>query len=150
MQIRTATASDAETISGHRDRMFLDMGIDPAVVTAASDPALRWIRAALADGRYLGWLATEDSGVVGGVGLTFLDLPPNMHTVNDQRGYLLNMFVEPAFRGQGIARTLVDRALAECRARGIDAVTLHASDAGRPLYESLGFTPTNEMRLRQS
>jgi hypothetical protein len=25
-------------------------------------------------------------------------------------------------------------------------VALHASDAGRPLYQSLGFVPTNEMR----
>jgi hypothetical protein len=27
-------------------------------------------------------------------------------------------------------------------------VSLHASDFGRPLYESLGFRPTNEMRLK--
>jgi len=27
-------------------------------------------------------------------------------------------------------------------------VTLHASDKGRPLYESLGFEATNEMRLK--
>jgi len=25
-------------------------------------------------------------------------------------------------------------------------VVLHASDDGRPLYDKLGFTPTNEMR----
>jgi hypothetical protein len=31
-------------------------------------------------------------------------------------------------------------------AQGYDRVLLHASDAGRPLYESLGFVPTNEMR----
>ena len=32
-----------------------------------------------------------------------------------------------------------------CRAQGIARVRLHASDAGRPLYASLGFTPTTEM-----
>jgi len=26
-------------------------------------------------------------------------------------------------------------------------ISLHASPFGRPLYESLGFEPTNEMRL---
>ena len=31
-------------------------------------------------------------------------------------------------------------------AQGYDRVHLHASDAGRPLYQSLGFVPTNEMR----
>ena len=30
---------------------------------------------------------------------------------------------------------------------GITVVILHASDDGRPLYEAVGFKPTNEMRL---
>mgnify|MGYP003548309000 CR=1 FL=1 len=42
---------------------------------------------------------------------------------------------------------LVDEALGVCRESGVTAVSLHASDAGRPLYESLGFVATNEMRL---
>jgi hypothetical protein len=41
----------------------------------------------------------------------------------------------------------MDAALAWCRANGIRAVILHSSDAGRPLYESMGFTRTNEMRI---
>ena len=35
-----------------------------------------------------------------------------------------------------------------CRKEGFSAVSLHACDAGRPLYASLGFQPTNEMTLR--
>jgi hypothetical protein len=35
-----------------------------------------------------------------------------------------------------------------CRAQGLKTVVLHASDAGRPLYASLGFRQTNEMRIR--
>ena len=38
-------------------------------------------------------------------------------------------------------------ALEWCRANRVRAVILHASDDGRPLYESLGFEPTNEMRI---
>ena len=38
-------------------------------------------------------------------------------------------------------------ALDWCRSTGIRAVILDASDEGRSLYESLGFTQTNEMRL---
>jgi hypothetical protein len=30
--------------------------------------------------------------------------------------------------------------------RGIQRVTLHATEMGRPLYEELGFVPSNEMR----
>ena len=35
-----------------------------------------------------------------------------------------------------------------CRARGFTFVGLHASDEGRPLYASMGFEPTPEMKLR--
>jgi len=31
---------------------------------------------------------------------------------------------------------------------GIDSLVLHASDEGRPLYETLGFIATTEMRFR--
>ena len=33
------------------------------------------------------------------------------------------------------------------RERGLGAVALHASEDGQPLYEALGYRPTNEMRL---
>jgi hypothetical protein len=41
----------------------------------------------------------------------------------------------------------MDEVLAWTRSKGIETVVLHASDDGRQLYESLGFLPTNEMRL---
>ena len=38
--------------------------------------------------------------------------------------------------------------IAWCRREGFARVTLHASDRGRHLYESLGFEASNEMSLR--
>ncbi len=35
-----------------------------------------------------------------------------------------------------------------CRGNGVETVILHASPHRRALYESLGFTATNEMRIR--
>jgi hypothetical protein len=37
--------------------------------------------------------------------------------------------------------------LAALAERKVRRIVLHASDYGRPLYERLGFVPTNEMRL---
>ena len=42
-------------------------------------------------------------------------------------------------------RTIADRASPAGRFGG--CVATRASDDGRPLYESLGFEPTNEMRI---
>jgi GNAT superfamily N-acetyltransferase len=61
--------------------------------------------------------------------------------------YLLNVYVYPAYRRRGIASLLTQVSVDWCRGQGFASVSLHASQFGRPLYESLGFQPTNEMRL---
>jgi ribosomal protein S18 acetylase RimI-like enzyme len=148
--LRRATASDLDVVQHHRDAMFLDMGIDPTVVAAGSPGGRAWLERTVPTGQYLGLLAVEATDVVGGVGVTWLDLPPNMHTALDMRAYILNMYVEPSHRRRGLARQLVEEALSVCRDAGVDLVNLHASDFGRHLYESMGFTTTNEMRLTLS
>ena len=47
----------------------------------------------------------------------------------------------------GLARSLMAKAIEWCRANGVSTVILHASNEGRVLYESMGFAPTNEMRI---
>jgi hypothetical protein len=37
--------------------------------------------------------------------------------------------------------------LEECRKRGVSTIVLHASPQGRPLYESLGFSQSDEMMI---
>jgi GNAT superfamily N-acetyltransferase len=58
------------------------------------------------------------------------------------------MFTEPEHRRRGLARLLMDTIVTWCRAEGLRFLYLHASDEGRPLYQSLGFVPSNEMRLQ--
>jgi predicted GNAT family acetyltransferase len=59
---------------------------------------------------------------------------------------VVNVYTEAAWRRRGIARTLMKTAMEWSVARGYDRMVLHASDAARPLYASLGFAATNEMR----
>lgn len=147
ISFRRATLDDLDIVQGHRDRMFLDMGTDPEHVAAGRPAGRAWLARALPEGRYVGVLAEGDAAVVGGVGVVWIDLPPNMHTTVARRGYVLNMFVEPDARRRGLARRLLEEALAVCREAGVDYVTLHASEAGRGLYESRGFSANHEMRL---
>ncbi len=97
---------------------------------------------------YLAWIAeSPDGSPAGGLGLWLMDWPPHMVGPGSPRGNILNVYTEPQFRRQGIARGLMETALEWCRQHGIRAVILHASDDGRALYEQLGFEATNEMRL---
>lgn len=64
-----------------------------------------------------------------------------------KHGYIWSVFVEPAYRRQGISRRLTQLAVEYLMSVGCTAVVLHASEAGKPLYASLGFQPAREMRL---
>jgi ribosomal protein S18 acetylase RimI-like enzyme len=147
--IRMAALGDAATIVEHRREMFRDMGhrdeAKLAKMSAAFEP---WLRRKMESGEYLAWMAvTADGSIVGGAGLWLMDWPPHVIGSGARRGNILNVYVRPQSRRRGIARALMETALEWTRANGVDCVILHASDAGRALYESLGFAATNEMRL---
>jgi GNAT superfamily N-acetyltransferase len=147
--MRAATTDDAAIIALQRRSMFVDMGHrDEATLDSMSRSFVPWVKTRLADGEYLAWFAiTSDGSIAAGLGLWLMDWPPHMVGPGARRGNILNVYTQPQHRRRGLARMLMQTALEWCRENGIRAVILHASPEGRALYESLGFQPTNEMRL---
>lgn len=128
--------------------MFLDMGhpASPALDLMSSEFA-EWVKPRLEHGAYFAWLAEDGEKVVAGAGLWLIDWPPHILDPHGARGYILNVYTDKAYRQQGLARLLTQCCLDHCKAKHITVVTLHASAHGKGLYESMGFQPTNEMRL---
>lgn len=147
--IRRATAADLDVLVLHRRAMFYDMGYrDEAALDAMSASFKVWLLPRMNAGEYLAWLAiAPDETVAAGAGLWLMDWPPHMVGRGSRRGNILNVYTSENFRRRGLSRELMQAALAWCRDNQVDTIILHASDDGRTLYESLGFTPTNEMRL---
>jgi GNAT superfamily N-acetyltransferase len=147
--IRLGTIDDAGAIAAHRRAMFYEMGSrDDAALDAMTAAFLPWLRPKMTGQEYLAWVAVgPDGSIVAGLGLWLMDWPPHMIGPGARRGNILNVYTDHQYRRQGIARRLMDIALDWCRANGIRAVILHASDDGLKLYQQLGFQSTNEMRL---
>ncbi len=145
--LREATTADIDILVRHRRSMWRDMGRDPQLLTPMETPARVYFRAAVPDGSYRGWLAESDRKIVGGAGVVVSPWPGILGSRLAQRAMILNMYVEPDYRRRGIARALMETMIAWCQAAGFSSVGLHASEEGRPLYEALGFVPTNEMLL---
>ncbi len=120
---------------------------DAASLDAMAAAATVTIRSGLVDGSYRGWLAENGGDVVAGGGLVIFNYQPSPSEPVARRASILNMYTEPEYRRRGLARQLMRAMLAWCREQGFHAVSLQASEDGRALYESLGFMPTNEMRL---
>ncbi|MBR3018420.1 MAG: GNAT family N-acetyltransferase [Clostridia bacterium] len=65
--------------------------------------------------------------------------PPNPAFPHGKIGTVLNVYTKPAYRRRGIAGKLMKALLSEAEEMGLDFVELKATDAGYPLYRSLGF-----------
>jgi GNAT superfamily N-acetyltransferase len=147
--IRPATPRDLEVVLHQRRRMFEDMGYtDLKALDTMLAIAAPLLERGLTDGTYRGWLAEASGGrVVAGGGVIILKFQPHPLDPRPQRAWVVNMFTEPEHRRQGLARRLMETIVEWCRSDGMRFLYLHASDYGRPLYESMGFKPNNEMRL---
>lgn len=85
--------------------------------------------------------------VVAGIGLAVVRLPGKPINPSGLYAYLMSLYVEPTWRGRGIARRLLAESIGWARGRGITEVKLHASSQGQAIYDRMGFLETNEMRL---
>jgi GNAT superfamily N-acetyltransferase len=143
--VRLATVEDIPIILAQRRAMFQDMGtLDLAALEAMEVRFRPWVQQKMEQGEFFTWLAEDDRGrVVAGAGLWVQEWAPTPHYLEGRRGYVLNVYTHPDYRRRGLARRLMLVIEAWCREHGIPVLTLHASPDGRPLYESLGFGPTN-------
>ena len=56
----------------------------------------------------------------------------------------MNVYTDPARRREGVAFQMVSRLIDEAWKRGVTEISLDATEAGRPLYQKLGFHESEE------
>jgi GNAT superfamily N-acetyltransferase len=147
--LRMALPSDAEVIARHRALMFRDMD---SITQEDSDKlftaGVPWLQGILTTGDYIAWLALQQDEVVAGGGVYVREIGPVPGCYRTGRwGHIMNIYTEEAHRRRGLARLLMQTILEWCANNHLDHVTLAASEEGRPLYETLGFIPTTDMKL---
>ena len=103
---------------------------------------------ALQDGSHVAYLVYDGNAFVGAGGVSFYQVMPTYHDPSGRKAYIMNMYTKPAYRRRGIALKTLGLLVDVFRAAGVTAITLEATDAGRPLYERYGFVPMeHEMEL---
>ena len=150
-RIRRARPADLEALVATRVALFRELGHGPSDAallefqTACRPPMVEVLR----DGRGAAWLAMGEDGAVRGAAilLDYLRLPSPTNLAT-REGYLLNVWVAPEWRRQGVASALVEAAIEEGRLRRLARIRLHATVDGRSVYERLGFSGReDEMEL---
>ncbi|MFQ7181329.1 MAG: GNAT family N-acetyltransferase [Hungatella sp.] len=108
----------------------------------------RYYETCFPEDSHAAWLVFDGEEVVGTGAVSFYQVMPTYHYPSGKKAYIMNMYTRPDYRRRGIAHRVLELLTAEAEMRQIDAVTLEATAAGRPLYEAFGFTAMrDEMEL---
>ncbi|MBQ9317684.1 MAG: GNAT family N-acetyltransferase [Atopobiaceae bacterium] len=139
LEVRRAEPADVPTLVEMRVAQLLEEGPGESadLRPALSDHYLRH----LADGTFFSWVACAGGRMVATSGISVVEKPPYYGCPAGRIGLVSGMYTLPAWRHQGIARDLLCRVVGEARSRGCGAVQITASEAGVPLYRSIGFAP---------
>jgi GNAT superfamily N-acetyltransferase len=147
--IREASVHDIPEILRQRRRMYEDMPYDdPIALEKMASLSSAYLTTAMTNGSFRAWLAAHGNNVIAGGAVIISPWPAHPYDLECRRATILNVYTDPEYRRRGVARILMQTMIAWCRREGFARVTLHASDDGRHLYESLGFAASNEMRLK--
>jgi GNAT superfamily N-acetyltransferase len=151
MAVKITPTTDDAVLAAHYHRHWLELGTAVAEVAPDWQDQFRtFVRAARGERAFTAFLARTADATLGSACCHLVDrVYPAFHT--DDRGptgYVWGVYVEPAARGQGLGGQLVQACLAHLRLHGCGRVRLHTGMRARPLYERLGFAPTDELALR--
>lgn len=147
-RIRRTGVNELNKILHHRRSIFLDMGFEGNTVEEAMAISETMFADAMKQDRYVGWFVEDANGsVVAGGGIVLIEFQPGPRDPSTYRPWVVNMYTERSHRGKGLARELMQIMMLWSRQQGFRNLYLHSSKESRPIYESLGFAPTNEMGL---
>ena len=131
--IRRATAADAADAA----RLLHDFNTEFAEPTPDVATLTAKLETLIGAGE-----ATVLLGGEGPDGIALMRLRPALWS-EGQEAYLQELYVAPAWRGQGIGRALLEAAIAAAKAAGAAGIDLNTGEtdtAARALYESAGFS----------
>lgn len=81
----------------------------------------------------------EDNVPVGCSSVSYIEVMPTFDHPLGKRAHIMNVWVKPRFRRQGIALRMVRALIKEAAEKRCTEISLDATECGRPLYEKIGF-----------
>lgn len=150
LTIRDVRIDEEHVLVDHYRALWKSYGVDEKHISPDAEEIVRQFVSAGRDSRELAaFFAVQDGQIVGSVACEVQRLPYPDVTVSSFRkfGYIWSVYVVPSARRKGIASALVRHAVEHLGSIGCTKAVLHASDAGKGVYESAGFTVGPEMRL---
>ncbi len=121
---------------------------DDTDMSAVKKQTAEYYCEALRNGTHTAYLIFDGEEFVGAGGISYYRVMPTYHNPTGKNAYIMNMYTKPEYRRKGIAFRTLDLLVEDAKSRGVTAISLEATDMGKPLYIKYGFIEMNdEMEL---
>jgi len=147
IQTRAATQNDLPQIVELKIAMLEEAGFLNLYVSNPYETVLNDYTQLYQSKLALHFVAEKDHVLVSMTGAFIKSDIPFYYFKTPNYGFIGDVYTKQAYRKQGLAKTLSESAIAWLKSQQIEMIRLLASDAGRSLYESLGFKASDEMIL---
>ncbi|SHJ06824.1 GNAT family N-acetyltransferase [Pseudobutyrivibrio xylanivorans] len=143
VDIRIATKDDIESLMSIRLEMLKVVNNLPEDYVY-SDDLKNESRDYFLNGDQMTVFAIDGETVIGCASMSFIRIMPTFNHPTGKRAHLMNVYTREEYRRQGIAQKMVELLIEKAWEKGATEISLDATTLGRPLYEKIGFTDSEE------
>ena len=149
IKIRTATKDDIEDLMNVRQEMLRIVNNLPDSETFDTT-LIEQSRNYFLNGNQTTVIAVDKNKIVGCATISYISIMPTYSHPTGNRAHLMNVYTNKNYRRQGIAKQMVSMLIEEAKSKGATEISLDATEDGRPLYKSLGFTENKEAMVLEN
>ena len=148
MEIRKAVSEDIPKIFDNRIRFVSDFS-KSELSAEFIENTLNYLKENIGRDDFLAWLAFDNDEIKSIVVMSIYKVLPTVTNISGRHGLILNVWTHEDYRRQGLAYMLLKNIISEAKTKGVDRISLKATDMGRFVYEKLGFEDlSGEMALK--
>ncbi|MEK4974705.1 GNAT family N-acetyltransferase [Niallia sp. FSL R7-0648] len=145
-----ASIEDIDKVVSLRLALLKDLSEvnSPQEINLVETSTREYLQKVLLNNEFISYMAETNGVPVSISGMVLFKRPPYLENLQGIEAYILNMYTVPEYRGNGLAKRLLEHCIEEGKKSGVKRIWLHASEDGEHLYKKMGFTAKkNEMEL---
>jgi GNAT superfamily N-acetyltransferase len=154
ISLRQANIEDIPILAIHHRLMFEEIwelkgeNIDTSIFNAIENSYIEKLQQQIEDDTSRAWVVENENKIVASGAISIVKMVPTPDDLSYEVAYLHSMYTERTHRNRKLASRIIDQTVQYCKSKGIKRILLNASEAGRPVYQKIGFRQAEDvMRL---